>query len=315
MTTIVIHGTLAKGSSWYWNSWGERGFCRVLADTMEKVSGSHDVWRVNGKPVNEIPALNEPRQWSMWHGDTRRIVTSTGRFEWDGAPEGLMRGIAADSLVNYLNVLRELTDEPIRIVAHSHGCNVMKLASTRPELAPAVHIAKAVFLACPHFWEPNTVFEEPKNWMDRFDFKKLKPVLKGKKYRYRASPQRFGKILNLYSSQDKVQCDVAAIWSGAYAPQTGNFLKDLWHGLSTGDVYETDRHAEREDSDPEAKGLYENYEVPVWSESECVAVHSAMHGATVAKLAGYWLASKATVPELMAKYGALPVVPEGDDGE
>jgi predicted alpha/beta hydrolase family esterase len=37
-------------------------------------------------------------------------------------------------LAAYLNALRSVTDEPIRIVAHSHGCNVVKLASMLPEL-------------------------------------------------------------------------------------------------------------------------------------------------------------------------------------
>jgi predicted alpha/beta hydrolase family esterase len=95
-------------------------------------------------------------------------------------------------LVQYLNRLRRETDEPIRIIAHSHGCNVVKLASMSRELSADVHISKAVFLACPHFWEANYEAEEPTSVLDKFKFKRLRPH--GRKYRYRASPERFGRI-------------------------------------------------------------------------------------------------------------------------
>jgi len=313
MTTIVIHGTLAKGSSWFWNSWGVRGFCHILAETMTRVSGAQDVWRVKGKPVSEIPELNPKRNWSPWRGIEVPVVTVDGRFEWSGAPEGLARGAAAIWLARYLNVLRQLTDEPIRIVAHSHGCNVVKLSSGLPELSPEVFIAKAVFLACPHFWEPNSVFEEVQG-LDKFDLKKLKPKLKGRKYRYRASPKRFGKILNLYSSRDPVQVTLAQDWSGAYAPLTGDALKEFWRMLGTADVYEVPHQVERTDSDPEAQGLYENFEVPVSAQIEGTHVHSAMHGAVAAMVAGCWLNSNTDIPALMAKYGQFPEVPAGDEG-
>ena len=51
MTTIIVHGTLAKGSSWYWNSWGPGGFCATLAEVMNDVAGGHDIWRVQPVPI------------------------------------------------------------------------------------------------------------------------------------------------------------------------------------------------------------------------------------------------------------------------
>ena len=305
MTTIVIHGTLAMGSSWYWNSWGERGFCRVLAEAMTRVSGSHDVWRVKGKPVGEIPELNPKRKADA------RVEADKGVFYWTGAPDGMSRGLGAQALVQYLNVLRKLTGEPLRIVAHSHGCNVVKLASGLPELSPDVYIAKAVFLACPHFWEDDYVFEEPKG-LDKFDIRKVGPKAKGRKYRYRVSPQRFGKILNLYSERDDVQKELAETWSGGSVPQTGTLLENMGRMLNTGEIIEAP-HGEREDSDPEAQSLYENHKVKVSAAVDGIHAHSALHGAIAAMLAGVWLDLDTTVQALEAEHGPIPEVEAGDE--
>ena len=45
-------------------------------------------------------------------------------FEWSGSHEGTGRGDAAARLAQYLNSIADLTEEPLRIIAHSHGCNV-----------------------------------------------------------------------------------------------------------------------------------------------------------------------------------------------
>lgn len=293
MTTLVIHGTLAQGALWYWNSWRPGGFCHALAKGMEAVSGSHDVWRVKGESV-----------------------AAGNRFEWSGLAEGLYRGDGAGRLVRYLNWLRHQTDESIRIVAHSHGCNVVKLASMSPELSSDVHISKAVFLACPHFWEDNYDAGEPKSVLEKFSFRLLRPH--GRKYRYRASPQRFGRILNLYSARDGVQVDLAKSWSGGVAPQTGHLVDDSLRMLRTGDVYELAK-ADRTDSDPLALHLYENFAVPTAKECGEIAVHTAMHGATVAKLCGVWLNSnsrfESLISELISEIGKFPEITAGDTGE
>lgn len=289
MTTLVIHGTLARGASWYANSWKPGGFCHALAESMEHVSGWHDVWRVDGQNI-----------------------APTGKFEWSGLAEGLFRGEGARALVQRLNRLRQQTDEPIRIIAHSHGCNVVKLASTDSELSPNVHIAQAVFLACPHFWEANYEADKPTSWLDKFKFELLKQ--RGRKYRYRAMPQRFGRILNLYSESDLVQVSLAKSLSGTYVPEmTGNILGDLKRMISTGDVYELPT-AERTDSDPLAQALYVNCAVPIAKECRGITAHSVMHGAAIAKLCGTWLNSDIADEAFQGICRRLPAIPAHDTG-
>ena len=173
MTTIVVHGTLAYGGSWYQNSWGEHGFLAGLRGGMVEADGWHDIWHVKGKPVDVL--------------------------EWNGLPEGIYRGAAASLFADYLNTVADLTDEPIRVIAHSHGCNVVKLASSLPSLSPNVTIEQAVFLACPHFFEDEYT-QEGLSGLDRFDIGKVHKAYKktGHRFRYALDPDRFGRILNVY---------------------------------------------------------------------------------------------------------------------
>lgn len=314
MTTIIVHGTLAKGSTWYWDSWGPDGFCRALADGMQEQGAPHDIWRVMGQPVSEFSALNPEIKWRPMSGTSGILQTVDGRYEWTGTPEGIARGAAAIWLTRYLNALRSVADEPIRIVAHSHGCNVVKLASDLPELSDEVHIERAVFLACPHFWEENYEFEQPETWQDRVDIsKQMKPKRVGKKFRYRASIDRFGDILNIYSERDKVQLELAEKLSGSYAPQTGGFLQNLRKMFVTLDVYERP-HGTRIDEDPQAAGLYENLALPVEKDCSGVAIHSVLHGAVVGKAIGRWLNSSDTMATLFAAYGEWPEARCSDTG-
>lgn len=290
MTTLVVHGTLAQGATWYWNSWKPGGFCHALAGGMESVSGKrHDVWRVKGESVAD-----------------------SNRFEWSGLAEGLFRSEGADRLVQYLNWLQRQTDEPIRVVAHSHGCNVVKLASMSPELSVDVKIAKAVFLACPHLWEDNYDVEEPNSTLDKFSFGLLRPH--GRKYRYRASPRRFGKILNLYSERDKVQVDMAQSLSGGQKPQTGHLVADFLQMLRTGDLYELVK-SDRTDSDELALPLYENFAVPTAKECDGISVHTAMHGAAVGRLCGIWLSSGAPIESVVSGIGKTLEIVASDAGD
>ena len=313
MTTIIIHGTLAKGSTWYWDSWGPTGFCAALEAGMADADPNrpHDIWRVGGRHVSEIDQL-QPGKWSLWSGKPKDFDSVDGRFEWTGAAEGLARGAAAIWLVKYLNRLWEVTSEPIRIIAHSHGCNVVKLASSLDGLASDLFIEKAVFLACPHFWETEYGADAPQSWMDKFDIKKqmLKPV--GELYRYRLDPARFGAVLNLYSERDAVQVDIADTLSGAYAPQTGTFWGNLTQSFKTMDVFERP-NADRCDRDPQAAHVYQNLEAPVAPGASGVRVHSLMHGAQVARFAGRWL-NDGSVSEVVRAFGPLPQIPGTDTG-
>lgn len=310
MTTLIVHGTLAKGSTWYWSSWSENGFCRAVADGMAQNHQAHDIWLANGRPVKSFEALNPKVRWTPWRGASDILQTVEGRYEWTGSPEGLARGAAAIWLVQYLNALRKVTGEPIRIIAHSHGCNVVKLASSLPELDRAVFIERAVFLACPHFWEEDYEFETPRTLEERLDIRKqMTPRRVGRKFRYRVSPDRFGRILNLYSRRDEVQLTLAETWSGAYAPQTGGFVENLLKSFRTLDVYERP-HGTRTDEDPLARGLYEDREVPVAADCSGIEAHSVLHGATVGRAVGRWLSSGDTT----ASVGKIPEAPASDTG-
>ena len=294
MTTIIVHGTLAYGSSWYQNSWGERGFLTGLHSGMMEAAGWHDIWAVNGESVNTYPALGSV-------------------FEWNGLAEGIYRGLAASSLVQYLNIVAELTDEPIRIIAHSHGCNVVKLASSLRALSSAVFIDQAVFFACPHFYEDEYVQEEL-SWQDRLDIRKVSKAYKATKrrYRYRVDPERFGRILNVYCEKDKVQVDLAQSLSGGQVPLTGSFLENVLKQLTDG-IHEAPI-ATRCDSDQQAAHLYENVEVHVEKGCSGIKTHSVMHGSFLGALAGVWLNSRESIKSLIRKHGDLPVLPCDDTG-
>ena len=310
MTTIILHGTLGKGAKWYWDSWKGRGFCHAVELGMKEVRSDfeHDIWRVKGKHVSEVKQLQQ-KKWNPWRGMPKDLASVEGRFEWTGTPEGLARGTAAIWLVKYLNRLRKITDEPIRIIAHSHGCNVVKLASSLKDLSPNVEIEKAVFLACPHFYEKEFTSDKPQEWTDKFDIKKQTLKESGLRFRYRANPDRFGKILNVYCEQDAVQVDIADTWSGTYAPQTGGFFENLSKMYRTLDVYELPE-ASRTDLDPDSEHLYEDLEVHVEKGCSGIQSHSVLHGAVVGRFIGRWLNSIDS-----DQLGNLPEIPCDDIGE
>ena len=295
MTTIIVHGTMANGGSWYQDSWEDQGFLAGLCAGMVEATDWHDAWHVNGQPAQSFPELG-------------------GYFEWNGLAEGIYRGIAALQLAKYLNSVASLTDEPIRIIAHSHGCNVVKLASSLPSLSPQVVIDQAVFLACPHFYEDKYVQDEL-SWQDRLDIRKVAKAyhVEGRSYRYQLDPQRFGRILNVYCEKDKVQVDLAQSLSGGQVPLTGGFLENVLKQLSEG-THETPK-ATRWDLDDLAAHLYENLEVHVESHCSGTKIHSVMHGSTLGLLAGYWLNSDDTIETVLSKLGDLPILSCSDTGD
>lgn len=293
MTTIIVHGTLAYGASWYQDSWEGKGFLAGLCGGMAEASDWHDAWMVNGDFVGTDPDLNAV-------------------FEWNGLPEGIYRGIAAQQLAAYLNIVASVTDEPIRIIAHSHGCNVVKLASSLRELASNVYIDQTVFLACPHFFEEQYV-QENLSWQDKLDIRKVSKAYKKKGYlfRYKVDPQRFGRILNIFCEKDKVQVDLAQSLSGGQVPLAGSILENIKEQLFGG-IHELPK-ATRWDMDPEANHLYENLEVYVERKCSGTKTHSVMHGSMLGALAGYWLNSGKSIEEVL-DYVDLPVLPCGDTG-
>jgi hypothetical protein len=295
MTTIVVHGTMAYGGSWYQDSWEGNGFLATLSDWMLQVSDWHDVWLVGNNYVWDYPELGSV-------------------YAWTGLAEGIYRGIAAQQLARYLNIVADLTDEPIRIIAHSHGCNVVKLASSLPELAPNVYIDQAVFLACPHFYEDEYTQAEL-GWQDRVNIRKVNEAYQktGYRFRYRVNPRRFRRILNIYCEKDKVQVDLARSLSGGTVPLTGNFLQNVLQQLSTG-MQELPQ-ATRQDLDEDAAHLYEDLEVAVESSCSGIKTHSVMHGGNIGALAGAWLNTNLHIQQVLDEVMEFPVLPCNDTGE
>lgn len=294
MTTIVVHGTMAYGGSWYQGSWKGRGFLAGLKGGMTEASGRDDIWQVNAKPVWSYPELGNV-------------------YEWNGLPEGIYRGIAAASFAEYLNTVADLTDEPIRIIAHSHGCNVVKLASSLSSLSPNVVIDQAVFLACPHFYEDEYTQQELTG-QDRFDIRKVSRAYKktGHKFRYRLDPNRFGSILNIYCEKDKVQVDLAQSLSGGQVPLTGSFLENVMVQLSGG-THETPMSS-RVEMDENAVDLYENREISVEKGCSGTRTHSVMHGYNIGWKIGIYLNSGMCMDDVLNEYGDFPALPCDDVG-
>ena len=260
MTTIIVHGTFASTEDWYWDSWHSEGFCQNLSSAMIQATGQHDVWRVQGVPVDKIAELNPKR--GVWFGRIGQISQRKGHFIWSGDYNAISRNLAANELARYVNVIGGLTGEPIRIIAHSHGCNVVKQMSASPKLNASVFIERAVFLACPHF------YTDEYRQKGAFD---LSMEAVGKIFLYQLQPDRFGRIANMYSSRDpvvKTLADKLATPSGwKYEIPTVSFT----------------------DLDPNAHGLYENYEMKVPANIKGTAVHGWLHSPEMAYTVGLWL--------------------------
>ncbi len=280
MATIVVHGTMttsaARNARWWWDSWDEHGFLDALSFGMEHVSGGHDVWRVAGRPVSEVPELQT--KWNLWNGTRGQVSSHKGHFTWSGANMGAARDAGASQLAAYLNRVADLTDEPIRIVAHSHGCNVVKAASSHRKLSRHVRISRAVFLACPHFAAEGS---------------------RGPVFTYQLDPRRFDHILNLYSEEDSVQVGLADAITGPAGSRFADWLPPTAHRI---------------DLDRATAGKYENAEVPTAAHG--VLAHTVMHGALVGGLAGMWLGGRHSFQQIVQQASRrLPqAVPANDVG-
>ena len=281
MATIVVHGTMtllsAKHARWWWDSWYERGFLDAVRQGMQAYAGRDDLWTVRGQPVSKIEALQ--MKWSFWKGTMGQAPAHEGHFFWAGTDDYVTREAGAYQLVIYLNHLAEFApEEPLSVIAHSHGCNVVKMASSSAKLSRSIRFKRAVFLACPHFEAAGP---------------------QGTFYSYRANPGRFGKILNLSSESDTVQVGFSDTLPGMPGPRLGDYLPPKAH---------------RVDRDPRAASLYDNWNIK--TEDHGTAAHTVMHGAAIGKLIGVWIASDMSFREIVDKAGnALLPVPRGDVGE
>jgi hypothetical protein len=288
MVTIVVHGTMtvtpAQQSSWWWRSWGEGGFLAALAEGMTAACGGEDVWKIGGRLVEDYDELRP--SWSLWKGRAGQFSQHKGYFMWVGGDSYAERDAGALHLARYLNKVAEIApDEPIRLVAHSHGCNVVKKMSRQKHLDAGIFVEQAVFLACPHFM--TDIVEPPESY-----------------FPYELVPERFGSILNLYSESDSVQVGLAET-----LPST--LISTRWREWSPPEAF-------RCDLDPDARYLYEDCEIETVDQG--ISAHTAMHGMAVGRLAGLWLGGAeasfdAIVSQILENVGPEPLtVPAGDFG-
>lgn len=260
MATIIVHGTFAANGDWYWNSWHKGGFCHTLAKTMVDHSGRNDLWKLNNISVEDVAVLNPKR--SLWTGRLGQIRTRKGYFFWSGDYMAVSRHHAANDLARYLNVLHANSDEPIRVIAHSHGCNVVKQASASKKLEKDVRIESAVFLACPH------MFTDEYTQNSSFDVTMRRS---GTKYLYQLQPKRFKRIANIYSTQDPV---VGKLADKLVTPSGWGYEVPMVSFI---------------DNDPNAGDLYANHEMDVPSDIRGLEVHEWLHSSEMAYLIGRWL--------------------------
>ncbi|MFQ5881511.1 MAG: esterase/lipase family protein [Candidatus Methylomirabilales bacterium] len=250
MATIIVHGTMtiwkAHHYTWWWNSFHPGGFCGAVAEGMRAAGRRPDVWAVGEVQVAQVPALaRNPRKANM--------ITHQGHYEWTGTDMDATRLAGGKFLAYYLNAIRRVASrEPIDVIAHSHGGNVVKVATMARHLDPAVHLRNVVFLACPH-------------WVTHLH--------DGPHYPYRLNPQRVTRVLNLYSEEDTIQYRLAAAVPGGWSHRLVANLP------SPGRI----------DADPRIRGRYENYHVA--TKVGAKTAHSVMHGPIVGRLIGVWLAA------------------------
>lgn len=240
-------------------------------------AGIDDVWKVGGSHVADVQELASEK-WDPWKGNRGKLETHRGHFFWSGADTFIGREIGARALVAYLNRIHEIAPvEPLRLIAHSHGCNVLKLASFDRRLSTRIWFEKVAFLACPHF---------------------AARAGKGSIYHYQLSAKRFGAILNLFSSRDSVQVDIAEKLAGP-------------PGFRITDYYPPEAY--RVEQDPRARAVYEDHEIQT-ADGQGKA-HTAMHGQAVGYLVGRWLGGTTSFAKLLERSGSqLLPVPKGDFG-
>ncbi len=163
----------------------------------------------------------------------------------------------------------------------------MSSSSRAPCLDFSVPVELAVFLACPQIWEEEAISEARLTPQDRVsDLRRhTKPVRIERKFRYRANPDVFRRILNFDSHQDAVQIPLSEKFSGTYAPQRVFLFQNLTRGLNTFDIYES-QHGTWVDEDSEAQHLYENFEVSVATRCGGMQTRSVLHGGVVGQWCG-----------------------------
>ena len=269
MSVVIVHGTHDSEGTW-WLETTAGSFAAEVDQGLKMLGVKPAVWRSGDYHVSAFKELRPKGSWGWWSGrKAPPFMNRVGRFCWSGADlHGAGRLVGSAELARYLEVLSYLgPDEMIHVIAHSHGCNVVKQATQ--ELSQPVRLGRIVFLACPHFVDVQSggfPYQINSSVMADFD----RPVL------------------NLYSPQDTVQTTISEL-----LPDLG-----MTPGVPKIDILNfpgtpiVDAH--RSDQDPAAMGLYE--ELPVTYEGgKGIAAHGAVHNPDVGRFLGYWFGQVADV--------------------
>src|SRR5437868_10232982 len=143
MSTIVVHGTLAPLENW-WHVARPGGFLDHLSRGLQLAGCQPDIWTIGGRCVSKFESLRPHVR-----GSVVAFQQVDGHFCWSGHNMHVMRLHEGVQLAHYLEALSDINPrESIDIVAHSHGCNLVKVATNH--LAPHVRLGRIAFLAAPH---------------------------------------------------------------------------------------------------------------------------------------------------------------------
>jgi len=265
MATIIVHGTFAREGTWWWDTQG-RTFAATVNTGLKDAGAAGDLWTIGGEPVGNYDVLQPAAGFSLWSGRKKPPFDNIdGRFQWSGADaHGFGRLDAGAELANYLNQLAAISPgERIDIIAHSHGCNVVKLATG--QISGGVNIGCVIFLACPHFRNAD-----------------------GSGFPYQLNPHvlphnyQTASLVNIYSRHDGVQIDMSSLLPDLGLPPGMPAVELL--GFPGTPVVESSRT----ENNPDVQDFYEDFEPPS-AVTGGTAAHSAMYEERVGFVAGQWL--------------------------
>lgn len=259
MSTIVVHGTLAKESTW-WRAQESGRFLDAVARGMREGGQEPDLWTIAGRPVSEFKILRPKRSWGFFGMKLPPFDNIEGRYCWGGANMHVERTRCGEELARYLETLAEISPgETIHLIAHSHGGNLIKVATNH--VGPQVSIGRVVLLACPHC---ENIAGGAGDYLYRLNTDVLS-----------ADGGIGPPVLNAYSEEDTVQADISDI-APDFIPSPGTSYAPIFD-------------AHRIDPDPDAQPAYEDFELPT-QVGKGIGAHFATHSPTVGLVIGYWLA-------------------------
>jgi hypothetical protein len=263
MSVIIVHGTHDPDGHW-WIETSPGSFAEAIDHGLLEAGNQPAVWRVGDVPVRDFKELRPKgsRNW-LWMPKDPPFNNREGRFVWSGLDlHGAGRLVGGKQLARYLETVAALApDEIIHLVAHSHGCNIIKQATQ--ELHTPLKLGRIIFLACPHFVDIQTGA-----------------------FPYRIDPNVLGHysepILNFYTPQDTVQTTIAQLFPDLGMAPGMPAVK--WLGFPGTPLV----RAYRRDQDPDAASLYAEFPID-YRGGQGTRAHGAVHSHDVGRFIGYWL--------------------------